>query len=59
MRPKWYEWIPFYGAWKYFNRYFDAEQRTDPKEVQIATLMNAYHLIVAAFSVLLIAKLFV
>jgi hypothetical protein len=42
MKPKWYEWIPFYGAYKYFNRYFDTNKRT-MKEAIIAEWMFMYH----------------
>ncbi len=43
MKPRWYEWIPVYGMFKYFKRYF-SKQKTTFEEAVIAQWVELYHL---------------
>lgn len=43
MKPQLIEWIPMYGMFSYFKRYFKADKRGD-KEAQTAILFECYHL---------------
>lgn len=46
MKPKSVEYIPIYGIFKYFNRYFSGINRTE-KEALLATWFEMYHIFVA------------
>ena len=58
MKPRWYEFIPFYGWIKYFNRYWDATKR-NYKEAIIAEWMNFYHTTIFLIITILLIKIFI
>lgn len=43
MKPKLIEWIPVYGMFKYFKRYFKADKRGN-YEANIAQWFEVYHM---------------
>ena len=44
MKPQGSEWIPFYGMFKYYKRYFQAIKRDD-KEALMAQWVEVYHIL--------------
>lgn len=52
MKPTTIEWIPFFGMFKYFRRYFKGIKRDD-KDVLFALRFEMYHF-VASFIVFLL-----
>lgn len=59
MKPLLIEWIPVYGMFKYFNRYFKADKRGS-KEAMIAQLVQLYHMVtglIITFSLLIYFKI--
>lgn len=53
MKPLLIEWIPVYGMFKYFDRYFKADKQGN-KEAQKALWFEMYHMI-AGMTIVFIA----
>jgi hypothetical protein len=56
MKPKWYELVPFYGAIKYFNRYFKKNE-TNINDAIIAEYVFFYHCSITPLIIILIVKI--
>jgi hypothetical protein len=56
MKPKWYEWVPIYGAIKYWKRYFSADKRTIEEDI-VAKWFELYHLSAPFIVAILIIKI--
>lgn len=52
MKPTLVDYIPLYGFVSYFNRYFAAEKRGTPKEIQNAMWFQIYQLCVTCFTII-------
>ena len=58
MKPKLKDYIPAYGLYSYFNRYWDAEKRT-MKEATTAQWFQIYQITVLFLVCIFIIKLFI
>jgi len=55
MKPQGTEWIPFYGMFKYYSRYFRADKR-DIEEAIRAQWVQAYHIVATVIVIALLGK---
>ena len=55
MKPKLIEWIPIYGMFKYYKRYFSGVQRGS-REAYIATWFELYHISMGIFITMCLIK---
>jgi hypothetical protein len=56
MKPQGTEWIPFYGMFKYYSRYFRADKRDIEEAIRIAQWVQAYHIVATVIVIALLGK---
>lgn len=56
MKPQLLDFIPLYGSYRYFKKYFNTDRRTS-KEVILANWLWVYHSFVGSIFIMLLIKI--